>query len=39
MKRLNLAEWAIRHRQIIYFFIILIVAKYSWSLAKRIWQK
>ena len=22
MKRLNLAEWAIRHRQIIYFFII-----------------
>jgi len=24
---------------VIYFFIILIVAKYSWSLAKRIWQK
>ena len=25
MKRLNLAEWAIRHRQIIYFFIISII--------------
>ena len=24
---------------VIYFFIILIVAKYSWILAKRIWQK
>lgn len=25
MKNINLAEWAIRHRQIVYFFIISII--------------
>lgn len=31
MKGLNLAEWAIRHKQIVYFFIIAIVTGGLWS--------
>lgn len=31
MKGLNLAEWAIRHKQIVYFFIIAIIAGGLWS--------
>ena len=31
MKGLNLAEWAIRHRQIVYFFIIAILIGGIWS--------
>lgn len=31
MKGLNLAEWAIRHKQIIYFFIIAIITGGLWS--------
>lgn len=31
MKGLNLAEWAIRHKQIVYFFIIAIITGGLWS--------
>lgn len=31
MKGLNLAEWAIRHKQIVYFFIITIITGGLWS--------
>jgi len=31
MKSLNLAEWAIRHKQIVYFFIIAIITGGLWS--------
>lgn len=31
MKGLNLAEWAIRHKQIVYFFIIVIITGGLWS--------
>lgn len=31
MKDLNLAEWAIRHKQIVYFFIIAIITGGLWS--------
>lgn len=31
MKGLNLAEWAIRHKQIVYFFIIAIITDGLWS--------
>lgn len=31
MKGLNLAEWAIRHKQIVYFFIIAIITSGLWS--------
>ena len=31
MKGLNLAEWAIRHKQIVYFFVIAIIAGGLWS--------
>ncbi len=31
MKRFNLAEWSIKHKSIIYFFIIVIVLGGIWS--------
>lgn len=34
MKNFNLAEWAIRHKQIIYFFIISIIIGGLWSYVK-----